>query len=190
MRGMNWKLGMVGAAGVLALGVGSAWAQAPTSYSKYDSLSDQIAVLKQQVKIAKLKAQIANAGKSPSNGGAGGAGSLPPGVGFIGRARSGGQSAVRHRAKPSLPEIVAIAGKGTQLIAELKMPAGGEVVASHGNTLSDGLVVRSVTPEGVSVVKDGKRVALPFEGSAAPAATTAHEPGDHDPSGPGVEQVR
>ena len=190
MRGMNWKLVIVGTAGVLALGVGAAWAQAPTSYNKYDNLSDQIAVLQQQVRIAKLKAQIANAGKSPGNGGAGGSGSLPPGVGFIGRARAGGQSPARQAAKPSLPEIVAIAGKGAQLLAELRMPAGGEVVASHGNTLSDGLVVRSVTSEGVSVVKDGKVVSLPFEGSATPATTAAHKRGDGGPSGSGVEQVR
>lgn len=189
MLGMKTMAATARVVAVLALGPGTAFAQAPVSYQKYDSLSDQIAVLKQQVKIAKLKAQIANAGKSPSNGGVSSLpGALPPGLGLVrgpGNPKAAGQPPRR-----SEPEIVSIDGRGNHLIAELLMPSGGEVIASHGNTLSDGLVVRSVTPDGVSVVKDGKVVSLPFEGSAAPAATTAHKRGDSGPSGAGVEQVR
>ncbi len=159
--------------------------------SQLDALHDQIAVLKQELEVAKLKAGIKNAGNPNAS-------MAPPALtGFPGLAY--GQpprpaTTIPQRPSHTLPRIVAIDGRGTRLSALLLMPDGGEIVAKPGLGLGDGLTVHDITASGVRVMKAGDLVPLPFVGNRdnAPARTDqgdtppASSPAVFPPSLPGA----
>lgn len=140
-----------------------------TTISQLDALHDQIAVLKQELQIAKLKAGISNAGKS----GSGSSPTTPTGFPGIGYGQPQQPVAATPAPQALMPRVVSIDGRGSRLSAVLMMPDGGEVVATPGLGLGDGLTVHDVTASGVRVMKGGNLLPLPFvSGQASPQAST------------------
>lgn len=143
----------------LILIVPPAMAAAPSAtYGQLDALHDHIAILKEQLQIAKLKAGIANAGKPATTQAL--PGSISPGLGIAENAPPSPGAVHRHRA--TLPRVVSIDGRGARLSAVLLMPDGGEVIATPGLGLPGGLTVHDVSATGVRVMKAGTLFPLPF----------------------------
>lgn len=163
-----------------------------TTISQLDALHDQIAVLKQQLQIAKLKAGISDAGKS----GSGSSSATPTGFPGIGYGQPRQPAPVTSAPPASMPRVVSIDGRGSSLSAVLMMPDGGEVVATPGLGLGDGLTVHDVTASGVRVMKAGNLLPLPFistqagtQASPEPAApVSVPTPLAYPPSLPGAGQ--
>lgn len=125
-----------------------------TTVGEITTLRNQIAVLKEQLEIAKLKAGI-KAATTPS---APGQGQGPVLSGYPGgqTTPSGPQGDTR------LPRVLSVAGRGSHLSATLELPGGGEVIAYPGLGLPGGLTVHDVTAQGVRVMKAGSLKVLPF----------------------------
>ncbi|MDD2859892.1 MAG: type IV pilus biogenesis protein PilP [Acidiphilium sp.] len=163
-----------------------------TTISQLDALHDQIAVLKQQLQIAKLKAGISDAGKS----GSGASAATPTGFPGIGYGQPRQSAPVTSAPQASMPRVVSIDGRGSSLSAVLMMPDGGEVVATPGLGLGDGLTVHDVTASGVRVMKAGNLLPLPFistqastQASPEPVApVSVPTPLAYPPSLPGAGQ--
>lgn len=99
-----------------------------------DALNVRIAVLEAQLKIAKLQASIKKAkdGKPTASTGA-----------------------ASPESRATLPRVESISGAGSRLSAMVSLPDGGRRIVTPGSRLPGGLVVRSVTKNGVEV--SGKR---------------------------------
>lgn len=150
-----------------------------TTISQLDALHDQIAVLKQELEVAKLKAGIKNAG-SPNASMA-----SPPPTGLAYSQPPRPATTIAQRPSHTLPRIVAIDGRGTRLSALLLMPDGGEIMAKPGLGLGDGLTVHDITASGVRVMKAGDLVPLPFVGSGDDTPA----PADQGNSSPAPRQI-
>ncbi len=125
-----------------------------------DALHSQIALLKAQLEIAKLKQGITDAGK-PS-----GAGSALPGGGFHSPFGAAAPTNPLQGASPlqaaSLPRVLSISGSGGNLSALLSMPDGGEMLVRPGMKLAGGMAVRRITANGVEVSGRHGLEGLPF----------------------------
>lgn len=76
--------------------------------------------------------------------------------------------ASQKRDEPN-PVIVSVTGSGGNLNAKLLVPYYGETTVRKGDVLANGQTVASITPNGVSVVRDGETTKLGF-GTSVPAA--------------------
>lgn len=163
-----------------------------TTISQLDSLNDQIALLKQELQIAKLKAGIKSAGDTSTREPA-----APTGIPGVGLGQLPRPASVQPAPQDTMPRIVSIDGRGSRLSAILIMPDGGEIVATPGLGLGDGLTVHDVTASGVNVMKAGNLLPLPFisaQSSASPSPETAgpaspvsiSQPSPYPPALPGT----
>ncbi|MCZ7861255.1 hypothetical protein O9X98_07515 [Agrobacterium salinitolerans] len=75
--------------------------------------------------------------------------------------------AVKNRDEPN-PVIVSVTGSGGNLSAKVLVPYYGEATVRKGDVLANGQTVASITPNGVTVVKDGETSKLGF-GTSVPA---------------------
>lgn len=164
-------------AGIIVLLVSTHAHAADTAagYTKLQALQSQVAILKQQLAIAKLKAGIKHAGNAPPTTARADA-DMPRTVAMNRQSR--------HSSRPSLPRILSIDGRGASLTAVLATSDGGQVVATRGQRLPGGYVVKAVTPDGVEVAKGKAVIPLPFGGqemASAPQSPAAHglPPGSH-----------
>lgn len=164
MNHVRQYAGLCGVMATLIIGCAGAFAAPSSTYRNYDSLSDQVAILQQKLKVAKLKSQIANAGSPGGKPSTRIVGVVPPGGGFPAHLLQSEAPRPTGGRGGGLPEIVSIEGRGKSLIADLLMPAGGQIMVKPGTTLGD-LVVEQVTPDGVTVNAHGKRTSLPFAAS-------------------------
>lgn len=147
----------------LALLPAIAFADPPSSVQQLTALHNQVAILTQQLAVARLQAQIAQQGASPASP----AGATDPAAPAIAPAASTAPVAV------SLPTIISIVGSGIHLTATLQTQSGNELVVSPGQALPGGLTVYSITENGVSVLQAGNIVPLPFAGDSSSTASTA-----------------
>ncbi|MGE4482973.1 type IV pilus biogenesis protein PilP [Acidocella sp.] len=162
-----------------------------TTISQLDALNAQIAVLKQELQIAKLKAGIKNAG-NPSTGES----AAPTGFPGVAFGKPPQPASAAPAPQDTMPRIVSIDGRGTRLSAVLMMPDGGEIVATRGLGLGDGLTVHDVTASGVNVMKAGNLLPLPFvsaqDSTSAPAVSASQvsvpRPASYPPALPGASQ--
>lgn len=76
--------------------------------------------------------------------------------------------ASKSRDEPN-PVIVSVTGSGGNLNAKLLVPYYGETTVRKGDVLANGQTVSSITPNGVTVVRDGETAKLGF-GTSVPAA--------------------
>jgi type IV pilus biogenesis protein PilP len=67
------------------------------------------------------------------------------------------------------PVIVSLTGAGGNLNAKLLVPYYGETTVRKGDVLANGQTVASITPNGVTVVRNGQTTKLSF-GTSVPAA--------------------
>lgn len=128
-----------------------------TTYGQLSALTGQIAILKAQVQVAQLQQQIADAKKRadstsavPSSAQAGATGYPGGGVPVLGNTQ---------------PQVLSISGQERRLTALIQMPGGGDVEATPGTPLGNGMVVEYITPSAVQIMRDGQLVVLPFAGS-------------------------
>lgn len=75
--------------------------------------------------------------------------------------------ASKSRDEPN-PVIVSVTGSGGNLSAKVLVPYYGEATVRKGDVLANGQTVASITPNGVTVVKDGETSKLGF-GTSVPA---------------------
>lgn len=151
------------------------------SLRELDALHSQIALLKAQLEIAKLKQGITDAGKTA------GAGSAMTG-GFP-RQLSGMPSPTDFSQNASIPEVLSISGSGSNLSAVLSLPHGGELPVRPGMKVGE-LVVRSITANGVEVSGKHGVETLPFasgQGSSAQGAQNFQTP--LSPSAPFISPI-
>jgi type IV pilus biogenesis protein PilP len=110
-----------------------------------DALNARIAVLEAQLKIAKLQASIKKAKDGGSTAGTApgfqGVPSYPMPIGNVGQPGGSG----------GMPRVESISGAGSRLSATVSLPDGGRRIVVPGSRLPGGLVVRSVTANGVEV---------------------------------------
>lgn len=132
-----------------------------TTVRQLDTLHDQIAVLKEELQIAKLKAGIKDAGKAGPRTSASTSSGFPA-FSYGPPALPRASTVVSHH--EPMPRIVSIDGRGSQLSAVLTMPDGGEVVVTPGMGLGDGLTVHDITAAGVRIIHGGKLLPLSFIG--------------------------
>ncbi|MDW9479058.1 hypothetical protein GOB57_10320 [Sinorhizobium meliloti] len=78
------------------------------------------------------------------------------------------QAQSRSQDEPN-PVIVSVTGSAGNLSAKLLVPYYGEANVRKGDVLANGQTVASITPNGVTVVKDGQAAKLGF-GTSVPAA--------------------
>ena len=142
---------------VLALLPAIAFADPASTVQQLTNLHNQVAILTQQLAVARLQSQIAQQGGAASP--ASPAGASAPGTPFP--------------AAAALPTVISIIGSGIHLTATLQTLSGTELVVVPGQALPGGLTVYSVTENGVSVMQAGNIVPLPFAGdNTAPAASS------------------
>lgn len=169
-------------AGPLALRSGSA--------GQIDALNTRIAVLEAQLKIAKLKASIKKANEDQSLQGATPA-AMGPAMPFQGvpsypapMMSSGQVGALQGVRAPALPRIESISGSGTHLGAMVSLPDGGQRIVTPGSGLPGGLVVRSITPNGVEVSGKNGFEWLSFMNGRSSRSTNASQGGPADGENP------
>lgn len=159
---------LLGAPAVAWAGTGAAVASKPTERALTANTA-QIALLKQQREIAKLKAEIA----ASKTGGSSSTGTDP-------RTPAYGQNPAmapqQASAASSLPEIVSIVGGQHGVQAVLRLSSGAEVIASPGEALAGGLTVHTVDADGVSVMQSGNLVPLAFATGTGDERRQAREP--------------
>lgn len=137
-----------------ALPAGRSSLPALPAVGKIDQLNAQAAILEAELKIAKLKASIkkANSGERtvrnamPDHTGFPMEDSLP----FRSDAYAPAQQ-MTSLPNHALPRIESISGAGDHLSAMVSLPNGGQRVVTTGSHLSQDMVVRSITPNGVAV---------------------------------------
>ena len=137
-----------------------------------DALHSQIALLKAQLEIAKLKQGITDAGKP------GGAGSAMTGGGFP-QQFSGMPAPMNSSRNARLPEVLSISGSGGNLSALLSMPDGGEMLVRPGMKIAGDMAVRGITANGVEVSGRHGLEGLPFasgQGSSGQGARNISSP--------------
>uniref|UniRef100_E6QB51 Type IV pilus biogenesis protein PilP n=1 Tax=mine drainage metagenome TaxID=410659 RepID=E6QB51_9ZZZZ len=153
-----------------------------------DALYSQIALLKGQLAVAKLKHGITEAGKPSGDEGTpfqstnqspyGGIPSAFP----MGTSPLQGASPSQRAARiEGLPQVLSISGSGTDLTAQIAMPSGGETLVQTGAKVAGGFTVRSITAHGVNVSGKHGLESLPF----APSGNGFPEPqgsGDGTPT--------
>lgn len=117
-----------------------------------DALNAQIAVLEARLKVAKLRASIKKAedGQPAASTGAPTPLAGQP-IPFQGVASYPAPS----ESRAALPRVESISGAGSRLSAMVSLPGGGRRIVVPGSRLPGGIVVRSVTQNGVEV--SGKR---------------------------------
>lgn len=76
--------------------------------------------------------------------------------------------AIKNHDEPN-PVIVSVTGSGGNLSAKVLVPYYGETTVRKGDVLANGQTVASITPNGVTVVKDGETAKLGF-GTSVPAS--------------------
>jgi type IV pilus biogenesis protein PilP len=150
----------------LALLPSIALADPSSDVQKLTALHNQVAILTQQLAVARLQAQIAQQGGASSS--ASPVGASAPGV-----------PAQNLASAAPLPTIISIVGSGIHLTATLQTQSGTELVVAPGQALPGGLTIYRITENGVSVLQAGNIIPLPFAGdtpstaSSTPAATPA-----------------
>lgn len=127
-----------------------------SSYGQLADLVSQIAILKAQMQVVQLQQQIEAAKRGTI--GVSGTGGVPPLPNTSSAANSGAMGY-------GSPEIISISGREGRLSAVLLMPGGSEVNVVAGTPVGNGAFVRSVSPQAVQLIQDGKLIALPFVGS-------------------------
>jgi len=125
-----------------------------------DVLHSQIALLKAQLEIAKLKQGITDAGRPSGASG-------PSSTGGIPSAFPMGSSISQSPGQARLPQVLSISGSGANLSALLSMPGGGETLIRSGAKIAGGFTVRSITANGVEVSGRHGLEGLPFAAGAA-----------------------
>ena len=158
-----------------------------------DALYSQIAMLKGQLAVVKLKHGITEAGKPSGDEGTpfqnanqspyGGIPSaFPMGTSPLqGASPSQGANSLRAARTEDLPQVLSISGSGTDLTAQIAMPSGGETLVQTGAKVAGGFTVRSITAHGVNVSGKHGLESLPF----APSGNGFPEPqgaGDGTPT--------
>lgn len=126
-----------------------AQAQAPspvpqTSYAQLAALNDQIALLKAQVQVAQLQQELAVASHTTIMN------------------QDGAPPLSTSDLTQNTPHILAISGRGKDLRALVQMPVGDEMMVLPGSILSDGAIVRSITPQSVIIFLNNQVLSLPF----------------------------
>lgn len=137
-------------------------------------LHNQIAILTQELAVAKLKTDIAKNGGSP------GASSDEP---------NGAVAAVPTPAPPQLPPtplptIYSITGAGSHLNGILSMPDGSQLVVSTGTALPGGLMIHDISPTGIQVMQAGNLVPLSFSDGTTTNTQSTTIPRPNINSGP------
>lgn len=139
-----------------------------------DALYSQIALLKGQLAVAKLKHGITEAGKPSGDGGTpfqsanqspyGGIPStFPMGVSPLQGANPlRGAHSLPAAESERLPQVLSISGSGSDLTAQIAMPSGGETLVQTGAKVAGGFTIRSITAHGVYVSGKHGLESLPF----------------------------
>ncbi len=148
----------------LALLPAIAFADPASTVQQLTTLHNQVAILTQQLAVARLQAQIVQQG-------------APAGTSASG-ASSPVQAAANAPTAASLPTVVSIIGSGIHLTATLQTQSGAELVVVPGQALPGGLTVYSITENGVSVMQAGNVVPLPFAGDSSATASSSSAPTD------------
>jgi type IV pilus biogenesis protein PilP len=155
--------------GAFALMPSAGFASDPT-VQELTSLHDQVAILTQQLAVAKLQSSIAQAGGDPSGV------PTPAPTGIPGLA----MAPAPLPQTSNVPSIISIVGSGATLTATLQTTTGTAIVTAPGQMLPGGLLVKSITADGVTVLYGPNVVSLPFAGGiaaqTAPTANTAATP--------------
>lgn len=138
-----------------------------TVVGELDALHSKIALLKEQLAIAKLQHGIAEVKKNPDKG--------PQQPIYTGPSVPVPSTSPIIAEKTNLPHVLSIAGTGTDLVATLALPAdSGEISVHTGAKVTGGFTVRSITANGVEVVGKHGLKTLPF--ASGSNATTSAEP--------------
>jgi type IV pilus biogenesis protein PilP len=135
-----------------------------TTVQTLTSLHDQAAILTQQLNVTKLQASIALAGGDPST--------VPTPSPTGGPGLSAPPTSVPQVGN-NLPTIISIVGSDSALTATVQTSTGTAIVTAPGQMLPGGLLVKSITADGVTVLNGPNVISLPFAGSAAQSATPA-----------------
>lgn len=117
--------------------------------------SRQAAVLESQIKLLELQQQVANGGKKPEAREASAAAS-PAAAAFVYQAPQ--------------PAVRSVYGYGENAYAEVYV-GSDKILATPGTVLSSGHRVVEIGPNGVVLVKNGRRQTLPVRGSAGVPST-------------------
>jgi type IV pilus biogenesis protein PilP len=155
----------------LALLPSIAFADPSSDVQQLTALHNQVAILTQQLAVARLQAQIAQQGSASS--------AATPAAPPVPGAPAPVPAASNLAPAVSLPTIISIVGSGIHLTATLQTQSGTELVVVPGQALPGGLTVYRITENGVSVLQGGNIIPLPFASdspapaSSTPASTTA-----------------
>jgi type IV pilus biogenesis protein PilP len=152
----------------LALLPAIAFADPTSTVQQLTALHNQVAILTQQLAVARLQAQIAQQD--------GGASTASPAGASAPSAPSPTPAASNVPMPASLPTIISIVGSGIHLTATLQTQGGTELVVVPGQALPGGLTVYSITENGVSVLQAGNIVTLPFAGDSSSTASSPPAP--------------
>lgn len=131
----------------------------------------QAALLRAQLEIAKIKAEIRKADSdgaqtAPATPPMGGAGFTPPALPAL-PALSAPLSAAAPAPAETRPRILALMGRDRVFTATLLLPNGAVMRARAGSVLPGGWKVLRVDAAGVTAVHEGKTVPLAFAGNGA-----------------------
>ena len=134
-----------------------------------DALYSQIALLKGQLAVAKLKHGITEAGKPSGDEGTpfqsanqSPYGGIPSAFPMGTSPLQGASPSQRAAGTKDLPQVLSISGSGTDLTAQIAMPSGGETMVQTGAKVARGFTVRSITAHGVTVSGKHGLESLPF----------------------------
>jgi type IV pilus biogenesis protein PilP len=127
-----------------------------------DALYSQIALLKGQLAVAKLKHGITDAGNPSGTAGTPLQGVNIPSAFPMGTSPLQGANHLQAAGTEDLPRVLSISGSGTDLTAQIAMPSGGETLVQTGTTVAGGFTVRSITANGVNVSGKHGLESLPF----------------------------
>ena len=120
--------------------------------------SRQAAVLESQIKLLELQQQVANGGKKPEAREASTASS------------SAAAAAAAFVYQAPQPAVRSVYGYGQNAYAEIYV-GSDKILATPGTVLSSGHRVVEIGPNGVVLVKNGRRQTLPVRGSAGVQST-------------------
>lgn len=114
--------------------------------------SRQAAVLESQIKTLELQSQVANGGKKPE-------------AREGGSVSTGGASGASVVYQAPQPAVRSVYGYGPNGYAEIYV-GSDKILATPGTVLSSGHRVAEIGPNGVVLIKNGRRQNLPVRGSA------------------------
>lgn len=137
----------------------------------------KVALLTEQLKIAKLQAEIAKAKKGDLGGSSGTPEfGMPTASPLSPELSPPSMSSHEKKQSAALPKVIDVMGVPGRYQANLSLPGGGTVAVTSGSSVGSSLRVLSVGPEGVRILRGQEKLFLPYESTSGGAVEEASMP--------------